>query len=228
LAVNTNGGTFGQVHAKNSIFANNGGADCIESQGYNLVTDPCSALTGPGDISGVDPQLTGLQDNGGATLTHALYPGSPAIDAADNSVCPAADQRGTPRPQGAACDIGAYEYVAPPPRPPTAPPDDTTPPEVPETGTATPVPTPKLPSPSPSPSPTPSAAPSATARKRDRTPTFTPVLIDVEPVEEELSEGGVSIVVSGLAAAGTLGLIGSAAGGGYYWLRLRRRRNGLR
>ncbi|MEJ2736482.1 MAG: choice-of-anchor Q domain-containing protein [Anaerolineae bacterium] len=33
------------------------------------------------------------------------------MDAADDGVCPATDQRGVGRPQGAACDIGAYEYV---------------------------------------------------------------------------------------------------------------------
>ncbi|PYM17160.1 MAG: hypothetical protein DMD81_10185 [Candidatus Rokuibacteriota bacterium] len=31
------------------------------------------------------------------------------MDAGDNAGCPATDQRGTARPQGAACDIGAFE-----------------------------------------------------------------------------------------------------------------------
>jgi uncharacterized repeat protein (TIGR01451 family) len=53
-----------------------------------------------------------LQDNGGATPTHALLPGSPAIDKGDDTSCPTTDQRGLPRPQGAACDIGAYEFGA--------------------------------------------------------------------------------------------------------------------
>ena len=39
----------------------------------------------------------------------ALLSGSPAINAAAG--CPATDQRGVPRPQGANCDIGAYEFV---------------------------------------------------------------------------------------------------------------------
>jgi HYR domain len=52
-----------------------------------------------------------LQDNGGPTLTHALLPGSPAIDAGDNTDAPLMDQRGVPRPQGAAVDIGAFELA---------------------------------------------------------------------------------------------------------------------
>jgi hypothetical protein len=58
-----------------------------------------------------DPLLdpAGLQDNGGPTQTIALQPGSPAIDAAVACPPPATDQRGVARPQGAACDIGAFE-----------------------------------------------------------------------------------------------------------------------
>jgi len=37
--------------------------------------------------------------------------GSPAINAGTNSGCPATDQRGYVHPAGAACDLGAYEYV---------------------------------------------------------------------------------------------------------------------
>lgn len=52
-----------------------------------------------------------LKNNGGPTATHALVPGSPAIDAVPvNEDCPATDQRGITRPQGAACDIGAFEF----------------------------------------------------------------------------------------------------------------------
>jgi len=51
----------------------------------------------------------------GATRTHALQLGSPAIDAGTNSSCPATDQRGEARPidgnrDGSdVCDIGAIE-----------------------------------------------------------------------------------------------------------------------
>ncbi len=56
----------------------------------------------------MDPLLGPLADNGGATQTFALLPGSPAIDAGQSTGCPP-DQRGVVRPQGAACDIGAFE-----------------------------------------------------------------------------------------------------------------------
>jgi predicted outer membrane repeat protein len=60
-----------------------------------------------------DPMLAPLADNGGPTLTMALPANSPAVDAAVTSACPATDQRGVSRPQGAGCDIGAYENGAP-------------------------------------------------------------------------------------------------------------------
>jgi hypothetical protein len=65
-----------------------------------------------------DPLLGPLAANGGPTQTRALGPGSPAIDQMAAAACLATDQRGTARPQGAGCDIGAYERVpdsAPPP-----------------------------------------------------------------------------------------------------------------
>lgn len=76
----------------------------------NLVEDgSCSP-----EFSG-DPRLGALADNGGDTLTHALLPGSPAIDAISAISCTlTTDQRGDSRPVGltssdSACDIGAYE-----------------------------------------------------------------------------------------------------------------------
>lgn len=51
---------------------------------------------------------TTLADNGGPTRTHALPLGSAAVDGA-GAACPATDQRGETRPQGAACDAGAFE-----------------------------------------------------------------------------------------------------------------------
>ncbi len=56
-----------------------------------------------------NPLLGPLADNGGFTQTHALLPGSPAIDQADPTACPETDQRGVTRPQRLGCDIGAFE-----------------------------------------------------------------------------------------------------------------------
>ena len=56
-----------------------------------------------------DPLLGPLGDNDGPTQTMPLLTGSPAIDAGNNTTCPSTDQRGVSRPQGAACDIGAFE-----------------------------------------------------------------------------------------------------------------------
>lgn len=60
-------------------------------------------------LSNSDPILGPLGNYGGPTQTMALLNNSPAIDAGTTTSCPATDQRGVIRPQGAACDIGAYE-----------------------------------------------------------------------------------------------------------------------
>lgn len=56
-----------------------------------------------------DPQLAALADNGGPTQTMAIAADSPAFNGGAN--CAASDQRGIARPQGSACDIGAFELV---------------------------------------------------------------------------------------------------------------------
>ncbi len=53
----------------------------------------------------------------GAPAYFPLQDGSPAIDAADPRFCPDVDQIGTPRPQGAGCDIGAIETMTATPAP---------------------------------------------------------------------------------------------------------------
>ncbi|MDF1596898.1 MAG: family 16 glycosylhydrolase [Acidimicrobiia bacterium] len=80
----------------------------VVSGGSNLVQDDSCNPVGS-DLIGVDALISPLADNGGPTFTHALLPGSPAIDAANASACPATDQRGVTRPQGAGCDVGAFE-----------------------------------------------------------------------------------------------------------------------
>jgi len=118
------GGIFNDesnAYPKNTIIAANQSVDgncsssqfaAVVSQGHNLASDNTCSLTAAGDLPNANPSLGPLQDNGGPTPTHALLPGSPAIDQGDDLACPAADQRGIPRPQGAACDIGAYESGA--------------------------------------------------------------------------------------------------------------------
>lgn len=132
------GGIFNShsVKLKGSIIADNTdnspGAeapDCyprLISKGYNLVGNTKGCKIGKGKnllgtaISPLDPLLGPLADNGGATFTHALLPGSPALDKGDrlckdqNKQAIATDQRGVTRPQGAACDIGAYEAATNP------------------------------------------------------------------------------------------------------------------
>jgi hypothetical protein len=68
----------------------------------------CTTPAGPDTFA--DPELGPLTNNGGPTMTMALLPGSPAIDAGTSAGAPATDQRGVPRPQGRGVDIGAFEY----------------------------------------------------------------------------------------------------------------------
>jgi hypothetical protein len=85
--------------------------DSFTSGGHNLIgviDNRITAFTAEGDqIDVTFPLLDALADNGGETLTHALLPGSPAIDAGSN--CGTVDQRDFARPQNSVCDIGAYE-----------------------------------------------------------------------------------------------------------------------
>ena len=105
---------------------NDGGT--VISQGYNLSSDNGGGyLNGPGDQVNTDPMLGPLQDNGGPTLTHALLPGSLAIDAGDPNFTPPPlyDQRGSgfPRVMNGRIDVGSFEVQGPTSTPtPTATP----------------------------------------------------------------------------------------------------------
>jgi CSLREA domain-containing protein len=111
------------IIAGNTVGASGSAPDCfgtLTSQGYNLIqnTNGCTISgSATGNLIGQNPNLGSLADNGGPTQTHALLAGSPAIDAGDNSLCPAIDQRGFARPQDgdnnstAVCDMGAYELA---------------------------------------------------------------------------------------------------------------------
>ncbi len=113
--------TFGapvNVTIEDNIIADNGtyncqieggGAAVLTSLGGNVNTDPsCSLIGADQDVGAGGALVDVLADNGGPTLTHALLGGSPAIDAAVGA-CPATDQRGVGRPQGAGCDAGSVE-----------------------------------------------------------------------------------------------------------------------
>jgi len=118
----------GIVQCRNTIIAENHSAstNCsyclddisgyLDSFGHNLI-QTTNGWFNAGNVTtdrlGVDPKIGPLQDNGGPTFTHALLPGSPAIDAGDPAGAPSDDQRGVPRPKGAGVDIGAYEYLSP-------------------------------------------------------------------------------------------------------------------
>ena len=95
----------------------------VTSLGYNLSNDNGNGdLIGPGDRINTDPMLGPLQNNGGPTFTHALLPGSPAIDAGDPEFTGSSyDQRGCPflRVFNGRIDIGSFEnqLTAPTPCP---------------------------------------------------------------------------------------------------------------
>lgn len=104
---------FSGTFTANSIFAFNTPSNCsgvMTDGGHNLSSDASIAFAGSGSRTNINPMLGPLANNGGTTLTMALLPGSPAIDAGFATGAPATDQRGVARPQGPGVDIGAFEY----------------------------------------------------------------------------------------------------------------------
>ena len=108
------------VTLRNTVVASGSPSNCdkgVTSNGHNLESTNSCGLVAGGDLVNTSPKLRPLENNGGATRTHALYPNSPAVDQGTNSGCPATDQRGFPRPidgnndGSVICDIGAYELV---------------------------------------------------------------------------------------------------------------------
>ncbi len=107
------------VTATGTIIANSTqGPNCFgnrfqEPFGFNLDSGTSCRLSQSTELTSTDPLLARLASNGGPTQTQALEAGSPAIDRGGTSAngCPPADQRGVTRPQGPACDIGAFEFV---------------------------------------------------------------------------------------------------------------------
>lgn len=84
------------------------------SGGHNVVggVDSCGFddATDMVEVGSMDLLLGPLAENGGPTMTHALLPGSVAIDVIPAPMCQASeDQRGEARPAGGMCDVGAFE-----------------------------------------------------------------------------------------------------------------------
>jgi len=103
----------GAVTLGNTI-VDGGCAGAPTSLGYNIESpgDTCGfdQLTDLVDVP--DVSLGPLADNGGPIETHALLPGSVAIDRIPAVDCGVStDQRGQPRPEtgGTDCDVGAFE-----------------------------------------------------------------------------------------------------------------------
>lgn len=118
----------GTLELDHTLIACHPGSDtCVlgpgaTSVGHNLTDDPTCNVTGAGSHDTDDValheeiDLDGLHDNGGPTLTHALRPGSPAVDFGLADACPEPnDQRDVAVVDGdgdgtAACDVGAFEF----------------------------------------------------------------------------------------------------------------------
>jgi hypothetical protein len=148
IATNSTGlsGKTEAIQMRGSLIANLG-ANCVgavQSTGHNASSDATCGLAVATDQQNADLRLGALADNGGPTQTHALLPGSAAIDKGGDggTGCLAVDQRGIARPQGAACDIGAFEMEQ-------------------AKAAASPTPTPTNTSPAASPTPTPTNTPTS-------------------------------------------------------------------
>jgi CSLREA domain-containing protein len=124
------GGSVTPAVIRNSIIAGNSTnrpdvSGSFISEGFNLIgrRGSVTAFNQPTDQTGTNasplsPGLGALANNGGTTPTHAVLPGSAALDKG-NSFGLAADQRGRPRPfddpdtanalGGDGSDTGAYE-----------------------------------------------------------------------------------------------------------------------
>lgn len=101
------------IRMVNTILERNGSGNCDSGVTFafetgNLDSDGTCGLSG---LSGVSALLLPLVSDGlgGVGSVYPLDPASPAVDAASDPACLPQDQRTVARPQGAACDIGAYE-----------------------------------------------------------------------------------------------------------------------
>ncbi|HSH01638.1 MAG TPA: choice-of-anchor Q domain-containing protein [Anaerolineae bacterium] len=101
----------------NSIITHDIGPSCYgnyTSGGYNIVADASCNFSNSGDLQNTPIHLETLADNGGHTPSYRLHHLSPAINhiPAGTNGCGTTfttDQLNQTRPQGPACDAGAYE-----------------------------------------------------------------------------------------------------------------------
>jgi hypothetical protein len=188
-ATDVGGGVYniGTLHIANTVLKrgdsganiSNANGGTVMSLGYNVSSDDGSGfLTGPGDQINTDPLLGPLQNNGGRTFTHALLPGSPAVDAGDSAFTPPPyyDQRGAGfwRVRNSRIDVGSFELQAGATPTPTATLTASPTPTSTATATITPGSTPTA---TRTPTPTPTATATATTTSTPistLTPTVTP------------------------------------------------------
>ena len=105
---------IGTLTLINTLIDNDCEGKAPTSGGGNLESpgDTCAfdQPTDQANVSAEDLKLGELGDNGGPTMTHALLPGSVAIDVIPAEMCAGdTDQRGEPRPGDTICDVGAFE-----------------------------------------------------------------------------------------------------------------------
>ena len=101
------------LSSSNTIIANSiSGGDCDVTGSINIDS---ASIVEDGSCNtqrAIDPQLGPLADNGGATLTHALLPNSPARNTGILATCELEDQLGQVRNSGDnTCDVGAVEFT---------------------------------------------------------------------------------------------------------------------
>lgn len=87
----------------------------VVNASYSLIETPSpNVVTDATDITGIDPALGPLQDNGGPTETMLPQLASPVVNSGDPAYAPppATDQRGEPRVAGGRTDMGAVELQA--------------------------------------------------------------------------------------------------------------------
>jgi hypothetical protein len=139
--------TVDSVTATGSIVAGNTFAqqpsNCdtpLTSGGGNVESGTDCGFTSAGDLQSADPQLAAAADQSGPTDVYPIAATSPAVD---RIACTGTDQRNLARPQGSACDAGAYEVAVASSTDPTPTPTPTTTPAPTPTPTQTPAPTPR-------------------------------------------------------------------------------------